>query len=48
VAEVLSPEKRLSGSLMVVYTFLMRGSRGAGTDLSLVTNNRTQGNSLEM
>lgn len=47
-AEVLSPEKRLSGNFVVLYSFPTRGSRGAGTDRSLANNNRSQGNSPEM
>ena len=40
---LFSPEKnRLRGDLIAVYSFLTRGSRGAGTDLfSLITSNRT-------
>ena len=35
-------EKRLRGDLIAVYSFLTRGSGGAGADLfSLVTNDRT-------
>ena len=36
---------RLRADLIRIYSFLTRGGRGAGTDLSsLVANNRTQGN----
>ena len=35
-------KRRLKGGLIMVYSFLMRGSGGAGTDLfSLVTSDRT-------
>ena len=37
----------LRGDLITVYSFLMRGSGGAGTDLfSLVTSYTTQGNGV--
>lgn len=39
-------KRRLRGDFIAVYSFLERGRRGGGTDLSsLVTNYRTQGNS---
>uniref|UniRef100_A0A493TR34 Reverse transcriptase domain-containing protein n=1 Tax=Anas platyrhynchos platyrhynchos TaxID=8840 RepID=A0A493TR34_ANAPP len=42
-------KRRLRGDLIVVYSFLTRGSVGAGRDLfSLATSDRTQGNGVKL
>ncbi|KAJ7414961.1 hypothetical protein BTVI_39755 [Pitangus sulphuratus] len=42
-------ERGLRGDLIVVFSILMRGSRGAGTDLfTLVASDRTRGNGLKL
>ena len=42
-------KRRLRGDLIAVYSFLMRGSGGAGTDLfSLVTSKKTQGKCMKL
>ena len=42
-------KRRLRGDLITAYSFLTRGSGGAGTDLfSLVTSARTQGNGVKL
>ncbi|GAB0206195.1 mitochondrial enolase superfamily member 1 [Grus japonensis] len=40
-------KRRLRGDLIAAYSFLMRGSEGAGADLPLVTSDRTRGNSMK-
>lgn len=41
--------RRLRGDFTAVYSFLSRGSEEAGTDFfSLVTSDRTQGNSMKL
>lgn len=45
---LFSPEKRRLRALITAHDFFTWGSRGAGTDLpSLVTSNRTRGNSMK-
>ncbi|GAB0199179.1 mitochondrial enolase superfamily member 1 [Grus japonensis] len=42
-------KRRLRGDLIAAYSFLTRGSEGAGTDLlPLVTSDRTQGNGMKL
>ena len=42
-------KRRLRRDLIMVFNFLMRGSRGAGADLfSLVNSGRTRGNGLKL
>ncbi|RMC09754.1 hypothetical protein DUI87_13546 [Hirundo rustica rustica] len=44
-------KRRLKGDLIAVYSFLMRASGGAGTDIdlfSLVISDRTRGNGLKL
>ena len=42
-------KRRLRGDLIVVYSFLTRGSRGAGANLfSLVTSDRTHRNGVKL
>ncbi|GAB0195585.1 hypothetical protein GRJ2_002023800 [Grus japonensis] len=42
-------KRRLRGDLIVAYSFLTRGSEGAGADLlPLVTSDRTQGNGMKL
>jgi len=46
--DLFSPEKRrLRGDCIVAYSFLMKWSRRAGTDLSLVTSDRIQVNGMK-
>ena len=42
-------KRRLRGDLIVVYSFLTRGSGGAGANLfSLITSDRTHGNDVKL
>ncbi|GAB0203564.1 hypothetical protein GRJ2_002822000 [Grus japonensis] len=42
-------KRRLRGDLIAAYSFLTRGSKGAGADLlPLVTSDRTQGNGMKL
>ena len=42
-------KRRLRGDLITAYSFLRRGSEGAGADLlPLVTSDRTRGNGMKL
>ena len=42
-------KRRLKGDHIAAYSFLMRGSGGAGTNLfSLITSDRTRGNGVKL
>ncbi|GAB0181488.1 hypothetical protein GRJ2_000614100 [Grus japonensis] len=41
-------KRRLRGDLVAAYSFLTRGSEGAGADLPLVTSDRTPGNRMKL
>ena len=42
-------KRRLRGDLIMAYSFLTRGSKGADTDLlPLVTSDRTRGNGMKL